>query len=63
MIELSQLEFEALELKAIETRRQFHEELAKYGKLSRLYAELKELEQMGVDARRARREAEIRELG
>lgn len=63
MIELSQAEFEALEVKIAETRRAFLEELSKHRKLSRLYAELHELEQLGIDGRRARREAEILEGG
>jgi len=61
MSELSQLELEAIEVKIAETRRAFHAELAKYGRLSRLYSELAELEGLGIDARRARREAEITE--
>lgn len=63
MSELTQLEFEAIEVKIAETRRAFLEELSRYGKLSRLYAELHELEQMGIDGRRARREAEVLEGG
>lgn len=60
-VELTQLEFEAIEVKIAETRRQFLDELSKHRELSRLYAELHELEQMGIDSRRARREAEVHE--
>lgn len=63
MIELSQIEFEAVEVKIVETRKAFLEELSKHRELSRLWAELHELEQMGIDARRARREAEVFEGG
>lgn len=55
-------EFEAVEVKIASTRSAFLQELSKHRELSRLYAELHELEQMGIDARRARREAEIHDF-
>ncbi len=54
-------EFEAIEVKIAGTREAFLRELSKHRELSRLYAELHELEQMEIDARRARREGEIME--
>lgn len=62
-IELSQAEYEAVELKIAQVREEFLSELAKDRNLARLYAEWCELEQMGIDGRRARREAEVLEGG
>lgn len=45
-----------------ETRNAFLAELSKHRELSRLWGELLELEGMAIDARRARREAEIKLL-
>jgi len=61
MIELSQAGYEAVEARIIATRELFLSELSKHRELSRLYSKLSELEHEGIDARRARREAEIQE--
>lgn len=59
--ELSQVEFEALQLRIAETREEFLRRIANDRELSRLYGELRELQRIEVDARRARRECEIQE--
>lgn len=63
MTELSQLELEAVEIKLSDSRRAFLAELSKHSELSRLWAEIHELEALAVDCRRGRREAEILEGG
>ncbi len=61
--EFSQAEFEAVEVKIAATREAFLSALARDATLARLYAEWCELEQIGIDARRARREAETAQGG
>lgn len=63
MIEWTRTEHEALEAKLTTARELFLAELAKNARLSRLYGELKELEMMGIEARRSRREREVLEGG
>ncbi len=60
---MTQVEFERLELKIVTMRETFLSELSKHAELSRLYSRLHELEHAAIDARRARREAEILEGG
>ena len=60
---MTQVEFEKLELKIVTMRDAFLSELSKHAELSRMYARLHELEHAAIDARRARREAELLEGG
>lgn len=63
MIEISQIELEQLEADIAASRQRFLIELTKHPELAALYSRMVELEHAGIDARRARREAEIREGG
>lgn len=63
MSDWTRAEFEAIEVKIAATREAFLSAVSNDATLARLYAEWCELEQMGIDARRARREAETAEGG
>ena len=60
--EISQLELERLEADIVAARQRFLSALRKNPEISGLYSAMVELEHRGIDARRARRESEIKEL-
>lgn len=62
-VEITQVEYERAELAALRARRRFLAELSKHPELSKLYSECHQADRLVVDARRARREAEVQEGG
>jgi len=57
--ELSQADYEALELEAIEARQSFLEALAGAPRVARAYAQWQGAERAAFEGRRARRESEV----
>lgn len=60
-LEITRAEYELVELQAIEARQRFLEELARHPDMAELYRAAQLLEAQALEARRARREAEVLE--